>query len=729
MRFSEEVQAKLTILKVKEWETFQIVLRVLRKIRLSKKKMNKTNVELKSILCGGLLAMMLVAVPCNGIAGESDGSAVAVMEEVVVTATKTEEKRKDIANSVVVLDSIDIAESPAQNVGQLLANESGVDWRSRGNYGGAAQEIQIRGMDSDETQVLVNGMIVNSPSLGRADLGTIPMDFIARVEVVKGAGSLLYGSGAMAGIVNIFTKKPERDAPVLAANIGYGSENTYRISAEQGMFAGGDFGYYLTVGKSGTDGFRDNSDLEQSDLSLNLILDKGDALEVSLFGSYVDREFGVPGIKPPAGTGDYFINGVRFYSSESASTLDNGASEDGSLVLKMAGRLHEVVKGDISVDYLHNKSTNVSRYNADSWTTFAGAGLESVVTNKVSGIEGNLEITPLPEVKVLLGADYSHHDWESGSTDLDTSGAKLPGGSTNSAALHTQGTYLEVQYRPLELVKLFAGIRHEEHSTFGGENVPRYGLIINPGESTALKMNYGKFFKAPTPNDLFWPEDDFARGNPDLDPQTGWHTDLTLEQGFMSGRGFAFLSYYDWQVDGKITWAPNPAFPGPFGDKWTPTNLNSSEGSGWEAGFELDPAHNLSFAFSYTYTDASEETAPGQWREAQYMAQNRCKVKATWRGDRGTTASVVSRYVGERDFFRTSSDTTPTDTLDSYVTLDVRLEQRLYENLLLSLDIGNMFDEEHDTYVGSFVDSTGSRIYGAYPGGGRSLFLSVGYDF
>ncbi len=59
------------------------------------------------------------------------------------------------------------------------------------------------------------------------------------------------------------------------------------------------------------------------------------------------------------------------------------------------------------------------------------------------------------------------------------------------------------------------------------------------------------------------------------------------------------------------------------------------------------------------------------------MAQNRCKVKATWRGDRSTTASVVGRYVGERDFFRTSSDTTPTDTLDSFVTLDVRLEQRL----------------------------------------------------
>lgn len=84
----------------------------------------------------------------------------------MVTATKTEEKRKDIVNSMVVKDAMDIAEAPAQSLGALLANEAGIDWRTRGNYGGAAESIQIRGMDADGTQVVRDGVVLNSPSLG-----------------------------------------------------------------------------------------------------------------------------------------------------------------------------------------------------------------------------------------------------------------------------------------------------------------------------------------------------------------------------------------------------------------------------------------------------------------------------------------------------------------------------------------------------------------------------------
>ena len=91
------------------------------------------------------------------------------LDEVVITATKTKEKRKDVSSSVIIVDDLDIEESPAKTPGELLANEPGIDWRTRGDYGGARGEIRIRGMSGDAIQVRVNGITINSPSFGTAD--------------------------------------------------------------------------------------------------------------------------------------------------------------------------------------------------------------------------------------------------------------------------------------------------------------------------------------------------------------------------------------------------------------------------------------------------------------------------------------------------------------------------------------------------------------------------------
>jgi len=187
------------------------------------------------------------------------------------------------------------------------------------------------------TQVLVNGVNVNSPSLGLADIGKIPIDNIERIEIVKGSGSLLYGSGAMAGTINIITKNPKKDKMELKIGAGYGIQNTYRIAAENGMFIAKDLGYYLTAGRAETDGFRDNSYLRQNDVSLKLLLDKKENINVSLYGDYVERDYGMPGVKPPPDTQDYYISGQRFYNNEAASLLDHSSDKDGRIVLEIKG--------------------------------------------------------------------------------------------------------------------------------------------------------------------------------------------------------------------------------------------------------------------------------------------------------------------------------------------------------------------------------------------------------
>ena len=379
------------------------------------------------------------------------------LEEVIVTATKTREIRRDVANTVITIDRMDIEESSATTVGELVANELGVDWRTYGNYGGAGQEIHIRGMGGDGTQVLVNGVNVNSPSLGVADVAKIPLNNIERIEIVKGSGSLLYGSGAMGGTGNIITKRPNRDTTDLKVSAGYGTEDTYELSAEHGMFLSEDFGYYLTAGRRETDGFRDNSDLTHNDVSLKVVYDRGDALDISFYGDYIDREYGRPGVQPPSGTGDYYFNGEKYYSSESASVLDRGGDEDGHIVLQIQSNPMKWLMFKLRGDYTYMENYNYGRYTY-------GAGQKTWTTNEVTGVEGTLEVKPLEGLSVLLGTDYKDYDWENEWITLDADGHDAAGSQTTTeAGIHTKGAYAEAQYRPCRYIKALVGIRHEDH--------------------------------------------------------------------------------------------------------------------------------------------------------------------------------------------------------------------------------------------------------------------------
>lgn len=677
-----------------------------------------------------LTVSMMILLPAYLVAeGNQVEKKTTTMEEVVVTATKTVEARKDIPNAVILKDELDIQESPAESLGELLSNEPGIDWRTYGNYGGATETINIRGMRSDETQVLVNGLRINSPSLGIAEVGRLPLNNIERIEVVKGAGSVLYGSGAMAGTVNVITKRPKRDQTILKASATIGTESTYQLSAEQGMFAFGDFGYYLTANKIETDGFRSNGDLDHEDASVKLVFDKGDILDVSLYGAFIDREFGLPSVEPGSAYGDHFVNGVKFYNRESASLVNHGSDEDFHAVLKVESVLNDWLSISLQGNYLDLENENNNRNNAGSWTSAAGEGIRSVIENRILEAEGHMTLTPMDGFKLLLGGDYEDLDWDTASIDLDVAGMPKSGSkTTNGASIHTKGVYTEAQYRPCQYFKITAGVRQEKHSTFGSETIPRYGMVLNATESTAIKVSHGKHFKAPTPNDLFWPEDDFARGNPDLKPQTGWHTDVTLEQELLDDRLFLEISYFDWDVDDKIEWAPNPNFIGPFGPKWTPTNVTKSNGRGFEAGIKFQMLPSLNMALSYTYNDAEDELETVT-RNAQYTPEHLIKGDLTYFTDSGLTAKVTVRYTSEREYFRSNFDSTPSDVFDEYTTVDLKLDQLFFEHWRVSVQANNLFDEGYETFAEQFLDGNGNYVWSTFPGAEQAFFLTVAYEY
>jgi len=647
------------------------------------------------------------------------------LETVVVTATKTEERVRDVPNSTIVLDSIDVEESPAQSVGELIADQPGIDWRTYGNYGGAAQTIKIRGMRDTEVQVLLNGINVNSPSLGMADVGGLPVDSIDRVEIVKGAGSFLHGSGSVAGTVNIITKDPQPDRMDLIIKGGYGSFGSRQFSAEQGMYLTEDLGYYLTVHQKSTDGERSNSDLSQQDGSLKVVYDKGDILKLSLYGYKVDREFGKPGILPPEATSTYALNGVEIYNDEAASLLDRGNNIDQFALVDVESHLSDGLKVRVK-KYLVNMDS-IDK----SWTATSGTGTQTQVLNIIDGTEANLEIGALAGLNILVGIDAKKHDWESDTRFLDTDGATTGSGGEDSQTIDSSGAFTQLQYQLNESIKILGGIRQESHSAFGSEMLPNTGIVFNLSEETVLKATHGKHFKSPTPNDLFWPEDDFVRGNPDLKPQTGWHSDITLENEAGDGNVYFSVSYFQWNVDDKIEWAENPKYPSPspfVASKWTPSNVNRSFGRGLELGFRVNPSYNLGVTVGYTFTDAKDESG-AVIREAQFSPKHRLKTGVVVRTSFGLTAQTTLRYLSERNYYRSSTDENPTDTLGAYTLVDLNLQQRLRDKWLISFQVGNLLDEQYDTFVGSYYDENFTQIYGNYPGSSRNLTLAVAYEY
>ena len=428
----------------------------------------------------------------KGVVEEKRRQKVPTMKQVLVSATKTEEERKDIANSVIYKDELDIEGSPAKTLGELLANELGVDWRSYGNYGGAPEEIHIRGMSGNATQVFVNGMSINSPSLGAADVSRIPMNNIERIEVIKGSGSVLHGSGAMGGAVFVYTKRPQKGKIDLKATAGYGTQDTYRFSAEQGMFIWDCLGYYLTANYLSTGGFRRNSGLDHRDISARLVYEKGALLDVSLYGDYIDRFYGVPGVKPPKKVDDFYFEDIHLIGREEADLQDRGGDKDARVVLEVKSDPLKWLGLRLRADYTRMENYFYNRWYRYPYTSFfpffvvapGVEGMESWTTNTVRGIEANVNVRPIEGANVLLGVEHKDLDWKNEGVDLDDKWHRQAGTKVRSAyGLHTTGVFAEAQYRPCKYFKGITGLRYEAHSQFGDETLPRFGIIVNPFSS------------------------------------------------------------------------------------------------------------------------------------------------------------------------------------------------------------------------------------------------------
>ncbi|MBU1006711.1 MAG: TonB-dependent receptor plug domain-containing protein, partial [Candidatus Omnitrophica bacterium] len=216
------------------------------------------------------------------------------LDKIVVTATRMDQEAGSASSNISVIDKDQIESSNAQYVSEILEGEAGIHYYD--NSTAKTSTIDIRGFGDTAGRnvlLLVDGRKVNPVDISGPDWIQIPLESVEKIEIIRGAASVLYGDNASGGVVNIITKKGSGTLSG-KAGVKYGSYGMHQenaeISGQQDKIS-----YYLYSKYSNTDGYRSNSDLQAKDCNARLGYDISDAISLDLTAAWHKDDYGLPG--------------------------------------------------------------------------------------------------------------------------------------------------------------------------------------------------------------------------------------------------------------------------------------------------------------------------------------------------------------------------------------------------------------------------------------------------
>lgn len=569
---------------------------------------------------------------------------------VVYGATRSDAKATDVAATVHVVDVEDIQRLPVRDVADLLRTLPGVHVVRQDSRGGATS-IFMRGANSNQTLVMVDGVRINNPMNGGVDLGNLTLDQIQRIEVVKGPFTTLYGADAVGGVIYIFTKPGAQVQDEIS--VGGGSFGTLTARAALGGGAG-ERGWALSGSWVDTDGSREeNSDYRGFTAAGRCDLPLAGGV-VTLSGRYQDYDRGVPG--------------STFFPTP--TDRQNYATALGSLTWKREGlSSRDTVRfGMWQEDYTLEYT---------DWMSAA-----QVTQADPNYYEANWQHDFLfNRGEVNVGVEWRR--FEGDYTDTAT-------GSYN-ARNDSKAAYAQVQLRPDRNWRVLGGARWQEDDLFDVDPTWRCGVtrLLDEGRA-GVWFGYGTAFKAPTFNDLFFP----GAGNTDLRPETsrGWEIGAWHE---VSNAAHAELVFFHHRFEDLIQWAPDPVT-----SMWYPMNIGQARTQGTELSFAQQLDEQVNHELGLTLLNWTTNGSPLLRRpDLQF------NYSLNYTGERAS-ASLETCYVGRRmDTFGFN-----TDWGRAYLVFNLSGQYNLDRDTKAWLRVENLFDAQYEA-VGGYP-SPGFGIYG-----------------
>lgn len=412
-------------------------------------------------------------------------------DDVVVTSSRIPQARENVVADVSVIEREEIEQAGLSTLVELLRTQPGVEIESNGSFG-ATSAIHLRGTGSQAVVVLIDGMRMGSATTGTTALEQLSPEQIERIEIVRGPASSLYGSEAVGGVIQIFTRRGD-DKPHADAYLGYGSYNTRRAAASLGGTAG-DTRYALNASALYTDGFsslntnsgRDADDDAYRNLTLSgnisHTLAQGHDLGLQFFRSEGHGEF----------------DGRNFPAHQDMRQHNFALTSNNRFLNNWLSRL----KLGEGMDDLHSVgsfgTSNIRTYQRQySWQNDLNLPLGTLT----------LAYDRLEE-HVVSGTAYSQ-------TRRDNNGWL-------ASYVVEQGAHA-----------FHAGIRRDDNSQFGQHNTGNIGYGYKLDQFWRVTGSFGTAYRAPTFNDLYWPLQNFGGGfsyggNPDLKPETSRNREVSV---------------------------------------------------------------------------------------------------------------------------------------------------------------------------------------------------------
>lgn len=559
--------------------------------------------------------------------------------EIVVTADRMARTADETLTPVSIITRADIERYQATSVPDVLRRIPGINISNSGGVG-KATSVFLRGSNSGHVLVLVDGVAIGSATLGTVAFQDLPLEQVERIEVVRGPRSSLYGSEAIGGVIQIFTRKGGDAGKSLLPEIklSAGSHSTQQASANFG--GGNDLTWYnLNLSHDQTDGFDATTDGSEPDddgyqrtaasLRVGHRFDNGAKLEVSALHSEAENDYD-----------GSFVN-----QSEVTQQVLSGQYQQsiGERVLVTARVGQSLDKSDNFKDGVFTSRFDTQRDSA------------SLQADVATGNTGNL----------TLGLDRQ--------TDkIDSTTAYTVSSRDNT------GVFVAWQ-QGFGQTGMEVSARHDDNEQFGQHTTGSLAIGHELGNGLRLQASYGTAFKAPTFNQLYFP----GFGAEDLEPEESTNTEIGVSGTAAAGKVRWAANVFNNEIDNLISYPP-PTFAVSQTDKARIRGLELEAGTqmaGWDVNANL------------TVQEPENRSGADAGKTLVLRPQHMANVDI----DRTLGKLRLGAGVHAEGKRYTDAANTESTKLPGYSTLDLRAEYQVAKNWTVGAKIGNVLDKDYQT--------------------------------
>lgn len=624
------------------------------------------------------------AIANSGFAAETGDLDIYGGDEFVVTATRTPLEKKEVPNAVEVIKQEDLKEMGAYNVQDALKYATGIDVQSIGMTG---NQVMVRGMGTMHTLILVDGRRMadeDTPQTQNAYvLNRINMADVERIEIIRGAGSAIYGSEAMGGVINIITKKASTPNTVVGFNTGTKETNGYfnYASGRQGKVAVKVNGrrtrvrdIYSSPGNSNQFGNKQyfNADIDYA---------FDDSRGINFSAGYMKEK--LTGLSASTSSTGSFSTQNNSYNQERKDFALDYYGKNEKNTYNVRTYYSELSKDQTAVKTYPNSPMIGSFLNTNDEHSFKKFVLEAKNTYKADDANNVTYGAEYKNEKVnrvyrsLFMPTWMGFDWGIGVSDH---------------SVDTYAAYIQDEIKVNDKLLVIPALRYDYHESFGSEVTAKLGSTYSMNANNRIKFNVGTGYRAPTLYELYA---NMVKsmggmsvnviGNPDLNPEKSFDIDIAFEgeNGKATYKVSPFYNRIKDMIDTDTTYIRD-AYGNMVGANSSYININKAEIFGTEAeiGYSFNEHWNMSA--NYTYLSAKD-------KETDERLENRAKhtgtLKLGWTDAKENPLSATLWSKWYVDYYYADNSYT-------YNNVNFVIDKVVNPNLRFYVGVDNIFDKD-----------------------------------